>query len=85
MRYSFNFIQIANWLSICRDKLKKVREATDKNSMTAEEAIASLEAQKKNLLLIKDIIERKTKLLGIQKNFLEKYKNIKKEFGIEDK
>ena len=84
MKYNFNFIQIANWLEICREKLKKVRVAADEESMTPEEAINSLEAQKKNLLLIKDILERKIKLLGIQKNFLEKYENIKKEFGIEE-
>jgi hypothetical protein len=84
MKYKFNFIQIANWLFICRQNLLKIKESILNNDITKEEAIQKLESQKQHLLLIKDIINRKIMLHGIQKDFIINYLNFKKELNIED-
>ena len=48
MKYKFNFIQIANWLFICRDNLLKVKEQAIENKISKEEAIQKLESQKRH-------------------------------------
>lgn len=84
MKYSFNLIQIANWVYVIRTKLKDLRVRLDKEKISKEEALHILHAQKQSLELIKDIINKNTRLLGIQKNFLKNLKNIKKEYDIEE-
>ena len=84
MKYSFNFIQVANWVYIIREKLKVLRIRLDTEKIPKEEAIRLLTAQKQSLELIKDIINKNTRLLGIQKDFLKNLKNIKKEYDIEE-
>lgn len=84
MKYSFNFLQVANWVYVIRTKLKIFRERLDKETITADEAIKTLEAQKKQLKLIKEIMMKKTKLIGIQKDFLRDLSKIKKEYGLDE-
>jgi hypothetical protein len=84
MKYSFNLIQIANWVYVIRTKLKDLRIRLDKEKISKEEALHILHAQKQSLELIKDIINKKSRLLGIQSDFIKNLKQIKKEYGIED-
>lgn len=84
MKYSFNFIQVANWVYIIRTKLKEFRIRLDKEKISKQEAIELLNSQKRQLELIKDILNKKSKLLGIQPDFVKNLKQIKKEYGIED-
>ena len=84
MKYKFNFVQIANWLFICRDNLLKVKEEAIQNKLSKEEVIEKLESQKKHLLLIKEVINRKIVLHGVSRDFLAKFKDIKKQYGIEE-
>lgn len=84
MKYSFNFIQVANWVYIIRTNLKDFRLKIDKEKVPKEEAIQLLEQQKRQLELIKDILNKKSRLLGIQPEFLKNLKQIKKDYGLED-
>ena len=84
MKYSFNFIQVANWIYIIRTKLKDFRIRLDKEKISKQEAIELLNSQKRQLELIKDILNKKSRLLGIQPEFLKNLKQIKKEYGIEE-
>jgi hypothetical protein len=84
MKYSFNFIQVANWVYIIRTKLKDLRLRLDKEKISKEEALQLLTAQKYQLELIKDIINKNTRLLGVQKDFIANLKEIKKQYGIEE-
>ena len=69
MKYSFNFIQVANWIYIIRTKLKDFRIRLDKEKISKQEAIELLNSQKRQLELIKDILNKKSRLLGIQPEF----------------
>jgi hypothetical protein len=84
MKYKFSFIQVTNWLMICRDNLKKIREEANEGFQDKEKVIEKLKKQKRDLLLVKDILNRKIKLHGISPDFLKNLKSIKKEYGIED-
>ena len=84
MKNNFDFIKIANWIYIIRTKLKDFRSRIDKEKISKQEAIELLTQQKRQLELIKDIINKKTFLVGIQPDFLKNLKEIKKEFGIEE-
>ena len=84
MKYSFNFLQVANWVYIIRTSLKDFRTRLDKEKVSKEEALTVLKQQKRQLELIKEILDKKTKLLGIQTSFLKNLKEIKKSYGIED-
>jgi large-conductance mechanosensitive channel len=84
MKYSFNFVQIANWIYIIRTNLKNLRLRLDKEKISKEEAIRVLTAQKCQLELIKDILNKNARLLGIQNDFLKNLQEIKKQYGIED-
>jgi len=85
MKYNFNFLQVANWVYQIRNNLKKLRSRLDKEKISKEEALSLLKSQKRYLELIKDIINKKTRLHGIQPDFLKNLNNIKKELGVEDK
>ena len=84
MKYSFNFIQVANWVYIIRTKLKEFRLRIDKEKVSKDEALWLLRSQKQQLELIKDILNKKSRLLGIQPDFLKNLKQIKKDYGIEE-
>lgn len=84
MKYKFNFIQIANWLYVCRNNLSNTKSSILEEKISKSEAIEKLQAQKRQLLLIKDIINRKAILHGVQRDFLLNYKKLKEEYGIEE-
>ena len=84
MKYKFNFIQIANWMYVCRQNLFNLRIDIVKEKISKNEAIEKLQAQKRHLLLIKDIVNRKTFLHGIQPDFLRNFKKIKEMYDIKD-
>ena len=84
MKYSFNFIQVANWIYLLRTKLKEFRVKLDKEKIPKAEAIELLKQQKRQLELIKDVLDKKTRLMGIQSDFLKNLNQIKKDYGIED-
>ncbi len=84
MKYKFNFIQIANWMYVCRQNLFNLRIDVVKEKISKNEAIEKLQAQKRQLLLIKDILNKKTFLHGIQPNFLKNFKKIKEMYDVKD-
>lgn len=84
MKNNFNFIQVANWIYVLRTKLKEFRVKIDKEKISKEEALDFLKAQKRQLELIKDVLNKKSRLHGIQPDFLKNLKEIKKNYGIED-
>lgn len=84
MKYSFSFIQVANWIYLLRTKLKEFRVKLDKEKVSKTEALQLLQQQKRQLELIKDVLNKKTRLMGIQSDFLKNLKQIKKDYGIED-
>lgn len=84
MKYNFSILQILNWLFLCKQQTKKLRLKLDEKNVDKQEIIKLLHAQRKNLLLIKDVFNRKTKLSGINPDFLRSFKQIKKDYGVED-
>jgi hypothetical protein len=84
MKNNFNFLQVANWIYIIRSNLKGFRVRLDKEKINKEDALNTLKSQKRHLELIKDILNKNVRLMGIQPNFLKNLKQIKKEFGIEE-
>jgi predicted hydrolase (HD superfamily) len=84
MKYKFNFIQIANWLYVCRNNLSNTKNSILEEKMSKSEAVEKLQAQKRQLLLIKDIINRKAILHGVQRDFLLNYNKLKEQYGIEE-
>jgi len=84
MKNKFNFIQITNWLMVCRENIIVIREQVLKEELSKEQAIEKLLAEKKRISILKDILDRNVQLHGIQKDFLKKLKELKKEYGIEE-
>ena len=84
MKYSFNFLQIANWVYIIRTALKNFRLRLDEEKISKNETIQFLKSQKRQLELIKDILNKKTRLHGIQPEFIKNLKEIKKQYGVEE-
>ena len=84
MKNSFNFIQVANWLYIILTNLRNFRIRIDKEKISKQEALVILNSQKKHLELIKDVLNKNSRLLGIQSDFLKNFKEIKKQYGIEE-
>jgi hypothetical protein len=69
---------------VCRQNLFNLRIDVVKEKISKNEAIEKLQAQKRHLLLIKDIVNRKTFLHGIQPDFLRNFKKIKEMYDIKD-
>jgi hypothetical protein len=69
---------------VCRENLFNIRKDILDEKLSKNEAIEKLQAQKRHLLLIKDIVNRKTFLHGIQPDFLRNFKKIKEMYGIND-
>lgn len=84
MKYSFNFLQVTNWLLICRENIKKIRDLVLSEEISQEKAIEMLISEKKKVTKLKDILHRKVRLHGVSKDFLKNLKEIKREYGIED-
>lgn len=80
MKNKFNFLQIANWIYICITNLKKIKNS----NITNKEKIEILTLEKRKILLVKDIINKKATLHGISPEFLKKLGEIKKEYGLKD-
>ena len=83
MKYNFSFIQVINWLYVCRNNLLNLSDEIKEGKYNKEEIINKLNIQKRNLLLVKDILNRKNKLQGINTEFLKNSKKIKKDYGVE--
>lgn len=84
MKYSFNFIQVANWLYVCRQNFKKIQQHLIKKDIADDQMLNLLTKEKKHLNILKSILNRKTRLYGIGPDFIKNMKNIKKEYGIEE-
>jgi hypothetical protein len=84
MKNSFTFIQVANWVYMIRTNLKKFRVRLDTEKVPKKEAIEILKAQKRQLELIKEVLNRNVRLAGIQPDFLKNLQQIKKEYGVEE-
>ena len=84
MKYSFNFLQVTNWLLVCRANIKRIRDQVLSEEITKEQALVQLRAEKNKIAALKDILHRKSRLHGVSKDFLQNLKDIKKEYGIED-
>ena len=82
MKYNFSFIQVINWLFVCRQNLLDTLEEHKKGA-NKEEIIKKLQIQKKKLEMVKDILDRKVKLQGVNKDFLKKFHQIKKDYGLD--
>jgi len=83
MKYKFSFLQIANWVYACKEDLKKILKLVQKNNYNKEDLIKKLELQKKQIIILRDILKRETKLQGIQKDFLRNLSKIKSTHGLE--
>jgi hypothetical protein len=86
MKYNFNILQIANWIYVTKMQIKnlRLRLDIDGENLSKQEAISLLKSQKNNLELIKDVISKKSRLLGVQPDFLKNLQEIKKEYGVEE-
>jgi len=84
MKYSFNFLQVTNWLLVCRTNIKRIRDQVLNEEITKDQALVLLRAEKHKIAALKDILHRKARLHGVSKDFLQNLKDIKKEYGIED-
>lgn len=84
MKHSFSFIRMTNWIYSVRTRLKELRVRLDEEDITDEEVINILEEQKRQLLLLREVMEKKVFLTGIQQDFLMNLQQIKKDYGVED-
>ena len=80
MKYVFSFIQVVNWLIVCRGSLQKMADQVLEKSIEEDEVIKLLEKEKHKLQLLKDVLNRKGNLRGIQPDFIKNLENIKKEY-----
>ena len=73
MKSKFNFLQIANWIYVIKNK----HDNLSIDEITINNQIRLLE-------LIKDVINKKKFLSGIQKDFLKNLRKIKDELNIKE-
>lgn len=84
MKNSFNFLQFTNWLLICRENIENIKQDVLNEKITKQEAVDRLLTEKKKIAILKDVLDRKVRLFGIQSTFLKSLKEIKKRYGIEE-
>jgi hypothetical protein len=84
MKNRFNFIQFTNWLLVCRENIIKIRDQVLNYELTKEEAIEKLSTEKRKISILRDVLDKKAILHGVQPDFLKKLKEIKKHYGIEN-
>lgn len=74
MKNKFNFLQIANWLYVIRlNHLKNIKMSKE-----------VIDNQIRLLKLIKEVINKKKVLSGIQRDFLKNLKHIKDDLNIKE-
>lgn len=83
MKYNFSFIQVINWLVTCKNNLLKFEEEIKNNPQSKKDLLERMKAEKRKLLLVKDILDRKTKLQGVNAEFLKNFNKLKKDYGVE--
>lgn len=84
MKNSFNFLQFTNWLFVCRENIESIKQDVLDEKITKQQAIEKLLAEKKKISILRDVLERKVRLFGIQASFLRSLKDLKKRYGIEE-
>lgn len=84
MKYNFSFLQVLNWLFVCKTNLLSFNQQLKEGEINKEQIIDKLKAERRKLLLVKDVLDRKVKLQGINADFLRSFKQIKKDYGVED-
>ena len=84
MKNSFNFLQFTNWLLICRENVDAIKQDVIQEKITKQEAIDRLLLEKKKISILRDVLDRKVRLFGIQTDFLRSLKEIKKRYQIEE-
>ena len=84
MKNNFNFLQFTNWLLICRENIEKIKQDVLNENITKQEAIDRLMAEKRKIGILKDVLDRKVRLFGIQADFLKSLKELKKRYGLEE-
>lgn len=84
MKNNFNFLQFTNWLLICRENIEKIKQDVLNESITKQEAIDRLIAEKRRIGILKEVLDRKVRFFGIQSSFLKSLKELKKRYGIEE-
>lgn len=83
MKSSFNFLQIANWLYVCKENILNIREQVKAGEITKQQAIELLKIEKRRVSVVKSVLERKATIHGVSQTFLRKLKEIKKQYGLE--
>jgi len=83
MKNKFNFLQFTNWLLICRENIIQIRDMVLNEKISKEEALEKLRAEKRKIGILRGVLDRNIHLHGVQKDFLKKLKDLKKEYGIE--
>jgi len=83
MKNSFNFLQFTNWLLICRENIGKIKQEILDEKITKQQAIEKLLAEKKRISILKDVLDKKVRLFGIQSHFLKNLNELKKRYGVE--
>jgi len=84
MRNTFNFLQFTNWLLVCRENINNIKQEVLEEKITKKEAIEKLLLEKKKISILKDVLDRKVRLHGIQPNFLRNMEEIKKRYGLDE-
>jgi|688.fasta_scaffold109415_2 hypothetical protein len=84
MKNKFNFLQFTNWLFICRENIESIKQDVLQEKITKQDAIEKLLAEKKKISILRDVLDRKVRLFGIQAGFLRSLKDLKKRYGIEE-
>ena len=84
MKNKFNFLQFTNWLMVCRENIILIRDQVLREEITKEQAIEKLLAEKRRISILRNVLDRSVQLHGVQKDFLKKLKDLKKEYGIEE-
>lgn len=84
MKNSFNFLQFTNWLLVCRENINYIKQEILEEKITKKEAIEKLLVEKKKISILKDVLDRKVRLHGIQASFLKSLSEIKKRYGLEE-
>ena len=84
MKNKFNFLQFTNWLLVCRENIIAIREQVINEEISKEEALERLRGEKRKIGILKGVLDRNVHLHGVQKDFLKRLKELKKEYGIED-
>jgi hypothetical protein len=84
MKNKFNFLQFTNWLLICRENIAKIKQEVLDEKITKQEAVERLLAEKKRISILRDVLDKKVRLFGVQPEFLKKLNETKKRYGIEE-